>query len=360
MQGAKSVVKVLTTQLTLKGEDQMRSVIIHGILIGCVLFWFGMTATRAENILYDYNYGLGPVNFRTNSPGQSLRLVLPNIVPGTIRPGWGFNIALSTSNVWLTEEKEYTLDFEIFDGRIAAHYGLNNRFGFGFFFDQRIYYGGILDGVIEGFHGLLGIDQDGRDQWPRYETWVIRKDLGVTTEDVNQKLTNNGIGMALSYVLTHGTENWVPALSLNGLVRYGLDGPESPDEPLDFGISLGAAKRISKRWYAYGQLGYTHYGMTQLDYLLIELEDNLFSGMLAVAWQVTPNVPILIQYQFHEGAIKNFGKLNDPTQEFVIGFKWKMDHGGVLEFGIVENLLAPDNSSDFGVNLGYSYQFDSK
>jgi len=328
-------------------------------LIGCAVLWMGICSIPANSSGYDYNYGQGPMDVRTNSPGQSLRLTLPNIVPGTIRPGWGLNVAATTSNVWLTEERDYILDFEIFDGYIAAHYGINRRLGFGFFFDQRIYYGGILDGFIEGFHDLAGIDQDGRDQWPRYETWIIRRDTGSDTEDVNEKLTNNGLGAALSYVLTHGTESWVPALCVNGLVRYGLQTPDSPDEPLDFGASLGAAKRLSERWYAYGQLGYMHFGLTRIDDAMIELKDKALSGMLAVAWHLTPDFPVMIQYQFQEGAIKNLVKLNDPSHEFTIGLKWKMKHGGVLAFGLVENLLAPDSSADFGVHLGYSYRFTS-
>ena len=116
-------------------------------LMGCAALWMGVFSISANG--YDYNYGSGPMDVRTNSPGQSLRLTLPNIVPGTIRPGWGVSVAATTSNVWLTEERDYIMDFEIFDGRIAAHYGVNKRLGVGFFFDQRIYYGGILDGFIE-------------------------------------------------------------------------------------------------------------------------------------------------------------------------------------------------------------------
>jgi hypothetical protein len=326
-------------------------------LISWTVLWLGISPVPANSFSYDFNYGLGPLDIRSNSPGQSLRLTLPNIVPGTIRPGWDLNVAATTSNVWLTEERDYILDFEIFDGYIAAQHGMNKRLGVGLFFDQHIYYGGILDGFIEGFHDLAGIDQDGRDRWPRYETWIIRKDTGYVTDEVNDKLTNNGLGALFSYVLTHGTETWIPALCINGLVRYGLEGPDSPDEPLDFGASLGASKRLSKRWFAYGQLGYAHFGMTRIDGVMIDLSDQALSGMLAVAWHLNPNFPIMIQYQFQEGAIKNLVRLNDPSHEFTIGFKWKMKHGGTLAFGLIENLFAPDSSSDFGVHLGYAYRF---
>ena len=164
----------------------------------------------------DYNLGLGSLSLRTTSPGQSLRFTLPGIIPGQIKPGWGFQMGTSTSNVWLNEA-EFLLDFEIFDTHVGASYGFNKSLGIGVFFDQRIYYGGVLDSSIEGFHKLFGLEQDGRDEWPQYETHVILRDGQGNTivheDDVGSSLNNNGIGMGLHYVLSFGGK-WMPAVGV--------------------------------------------------------------------------------------------------------------------------------------------------
>jgi len=317
------------------------------------------TTSPAEEFMDDYNLGLGPLSLRSTSPGQSLRLTLPGIVPGQVKPGWCFQIGISTSNVWLNNP-EILLDFEIFETHVAASYGFNKRFGIGVFFDQRIYYGGILDGSIKEFHDLFGLDQDGRDEWPQYETHIIHRDKQGNTivhkDDVGSSLDNNGLGMGLHYVLTFGG-NWMPAVGVTAMMRYGLEGPEGLGKPLDLGMGLGLSKRIAKRWYTYGYLGYTHYGQTEYNTLAIEFEENLFSGMAAIAWHLKPNFSILAQYQAHEGAVKNFGTFSKPAHEVTFGFKWLMAQGGVLEFGMIENFIIYDNSSDFGLHLGYGYSF---
>jgi hypothetical protein len=336
----------------------MRKTLFSCLLSAGIFLLVGILPVWSADIPYDYNYGLGPLNLRSSSTGQSLRLSLPSIVPGTIRPGWGVRVNASTSNVWLNEQ-DYLFDYEVFDGGLAVSYGLTERLGFLLGFDQRVYYGGILDGFLEGFHDLFGFDQDGRDKWPQNETWIIRKDLGTSTQDVDE-INNNGLNGVISYNLTQGRDKWIPAVSLSGIIRYGLEGPESPDEPLDLGISLGLAKRLGKRWYTYGHVGYTRFGVNTYDNLALEFTDNILSATAAVSWHVKPNIPIILQYQYTEGAIKNLGEFGDPEHLLNAGFKWEMKHGGVFEFGLMENFINLGNSNDFGLMVGYSYNFKQK
>jgi len=329
---------------------------LSALMLSMCFLVINMTC-QAEEFRDDYNLGLGPLSLSTTSPGQSLRFTLPSIIPGQIKPGWGFRINTSTSNVWLNEP-EFLLDFEIFDTNVAASYGFNNRLGIMTFFNQRKFYGGILDGSIERFHDWFGLEQDGRNEWPQYKTHVILKDEQGKTivheDDVGSSLNNNGLGMGLHYVLDFGGKR-MPAVGVTAMVRYGLEGPEGPGRPLDLGLGLGLSKRIAKRWYAYGHLGYTHYGQTEYDTFVNEFEENSFSGMATIAWHLKPNLSTLVQYQVHEGAVKNFGTFSNPAHEVTLGFKWLMPHGGVFEFGLIENFIIIDNSSDFGIHIGYGY-----
>ena len=334
---------------------------LQSALIAVLLLLAVAPGLGAEEIPYDYNYGTGPLNIRQTSPGQSVRLTLPNVVPGTIRPGWAFNLGASTANVWLNEE-EYLMDYEILDLKLDVSYGFNKRFGVFGFLDRREFYGGILDGFIDTFHEVFGIDGDGREQWPKNETLVILYDDQhqpvYRTSNVDDEYANTGIGLALQYLLTRGGPAWIPAVSITGLVRYGLETPSSPQAPWDYALQLGASKRLNSAWFLYAALGYTFFNQTKFDQLPYALSDRAYSGMLAVSWNIKPHLPVLLQYQFHEGTVKkNLGTMGQPAHEITLGFKWLMDHGSTIEFGMTENFGVVSNSADFGIHLGYDYRF---
>ena len=128
---------------------------------------FPVVPGRTQELSYDYNYGLGKIDLRSQSPAQSLRFTLPLLIPGDINAGWGFNIANTWTNVW-AEESEYVLDYEMSETLVTMTYGFNKRFGVFLEFENRNYFSGEMDGFIQGFHDLFGIDQDGRDDVPKY------------------------------------------------------------------------------------------------------------------------------------------------------------------------------------------------
>ncbi|MFZ5571087.1 MAG: DUF3187 family protein [Thermodesulfobacteriota bacterium] len=302
------------------------------------------------------NIGLGPMDLRSSSPGQSLRFAMVSVLPGSITPGWSLRLGGSTSNLWINE-REYTMDYEILDGYAGLTYGMTRRLGFGIFYDQRKYYGGILDGFIQNFHDVCGIDQGGRDQFPRYRTrYITRDEMGrpLTEEgDLGEQLDNNGIGLLSHYVLTHGGR-WLPSLGATALVHYGLRGPKSPSLPLDIGFGLGMAKRLANGWFIYGHVGYTNFGQTEFEDFAFRMENDAWSSMFAVSRQWR-RLGIVAQYNFHEGMVKNYGRFHEPAHEFTLGLKWQCENAGVLEFGLIENFIIYDNSNDFGLHLAYAH-----
>jgi len=316
---------------------------------------------EASDVPFDYNYGMGPLNIRQTSPGQNVRLTLPNLIPGTIRPGWSANASFSTSNVWLNENA-YLIDYEILDMDFDLRFGINKRMGVVGFVDHRMFYGGILDGFIEGFHDLFNLDQDGRDQWPQYETWFITyDDQGNTvysTDKLNDLYANVGAGLAFQYIVTRGDDRWLPAVGITAIGRYGLDVPSSPQAPWDLAVQMGLSKRIRSDWYLFAALGRTYFNQTRFDRLPFEMTDQATTAMMAIAWHLRPELPLLAQYQYHDGTVKGgIGSLGDATHEITLGVKWSLRHGHVLEFGMTENFGEVSNSADFGLHVGYGYHF---
>ena len=318
----------------------------------------------AQELSYDYNRGLGKFNMRSQSPAQSLRLNMPLPIPGDIKPGWGTRLGLTWSNVWASGSK-YLLDYEMFDTIVSVDYGFNDRLGLELSFENRHYFGGAMDGLIQGFHDLFGIDQNGRDGVPKNRKVIQRFDrkTGLTLSETSaNELDNNGLSLLLNYNLTHGTNIW-PSVNVFGIVRYGLTCADicTDNHPMDLGFGTGLAKRWSKKWYTYTVLGYTLFGSREPRTPApgvepIEFEDNAFSGLFALSWHWTPNFSIVGQYLYSGPDIKNIAEMDKASQEVDLGFKWKTTVG-LLEFAMIENIVNYDNSADFGLHGGWSYIF---
>ncbi|MCD6586314.1 MAG: DUF3187 family protein [Desulfobacteraceae bacterium] len=335
--------------------------LILGVIFCCFLWmlFFTINPATADMMPSDYNHGLGPLDYRSSSPGKSIRLSMPILGPALIKPGWGINMIAGTNNVWLNED-EYLFDYELFDGHISVTYGFNEYFGIIGFIDHRYYWGGMMDGFIENAHDLLNIGQNGRDEWPRNKTYYILKDsdgeILYSSDSMNRDFENTGIGIGFNHILTNGDPQWLPAVSFGGILRYGVNGPRNSEKPLDFGLQIGLSKRLGDDWLIYGHVGYEQYNQNKFMMGDIEktFKSSAFSGLISIAWNLKPNISIYLQYNIHEGVIKNLGSFKDPIHELNIGFKWQLNNTSVFQFGLVENIISMDNSNDLGLLFGYS------
>ena len=338
---------------------------INGVFLAMVALSFTMFSAvpgRTRELSHDYNYGLGKIDLRSQSPAQSLRFTLPLLIPGDIKSGWEVRIASTWSNVW-ADESEYVLDYEMSDTIVTATYGFNKRFGVSLEFENRNYFGGHMDGLIQGFHDLFGIDQDGRDDVSKHRKVIQRFDPNtgqMLSETSAEDLENNGMVLLMNYTLTHGTKIW-PSVNVYSAVRYALECPDLCDEdhPVDVGLGFGLAKRWSEKWYTYASLGYTWYesrdvletapGLSPMDF-----EDNAFTGLFVIAWHYTPSFSILAQYLYSGPSIKNIDVLDEASHEIHFGFKWKTKYG-LIEFAVIENVITMSNSPDFGLHVGWGF-----
>ncbi len=312
----------------------------------------------ADVVDFKYNFGLGTFQCRSQSPGQSLRFTMLDIISGPINAGWRTSTGTSWTNTW-AEKKNYRMDYEMVDVHVAISYGINNRFEFGFFFENRSFFGGNMDNAIEGFHDLFNINQDGRDEVDHNLSRVILRDdnRNILSEFSADKFENNGVGFVFQYILHPGTTLW-PAVCINGQLRYAIKEPavmNDHEEPFDTYIGMGLSKRFSEYWYSYFNMGYTHYGQTEFDRL--EFDSDSLSGVLAIAYGWTPNLSLLVQYIFHEGVINGLDSLTQYSHEVVLGLKWITDHGGTVELGLIENIVETDNSPDVGLHFAYSFRY---
>jgi hypothetical protein len=353
--------------MQLKNRQYFRRWRIKGLFLAVVVLIctaFPAVPGRTQELTYDYNYGLGKINLRSQSPVQSLRFTLPLIIPGDIKPGWELGVANTWSNVW-ADESEYVLDYEMSETIVTVRYGFNKRFGMSLEFENRNYFGGEMDGFIQGFHDMFGISQDGRDDVSKDRKVIQRIDPKtgqLLSETSAEDLENNALVFLMNYTLTHGTK-LCPSVNVFSAVRYALDCSDLCDEdhPVDVGLGFGLAKRWSEKWYTYASLGYTWYesrdvlepapGVAPMDF-----EDRAVNGLFVISWHWTPTFSLLAQYLYSEASIKNINELDEASHEVHLGFKWKTKYG-MIEFALIENVITMSNSPDFGLHGGWGFHF---
>jgi len=316
----------------------------------------GQTAFAAVD-----NSGAGVLNVRSQAPIQNLRMVMPLVSAGSVKPGWGFWAAAAWTNVW-AEEQEYYLDYEMLDGRVAVNYGFNEKIAVSLEYDNRSYFGGHLDGFIQGSHNAVGLSQNGRDSVSNNLSRVGR--VGDTVEERKADIfNNNGISLTLSYELMKGDEIW-PAVNLSTSVRYGLETGQvfSDNHPVDYGFSLGFGKRLFEKWYSHLIFSYTFYdfdqGWEEPGFEPIRLEDQQLGGLLSFGYEYSERLTILFEYMIYEAAVKDIRGLDKTIYEVHLGFKYRTENYGTVEFGLIENNGNFDNSPDFGIHLGWGYTFN--
>ncbi len=324
----------------------------------CLLLLVRPFPGSGEQVASDYNFGLCPFQIRSQAMGQSLRLTMTPIDGGKFEEdGFHFFINTAWTNVW-ADERRYFLDYEMTDSRIEVSKALSDRLALSVGFSHRHYMQGAMDRPIQGFHDLFGVEQNGRDDVPYNESRFVLYDRAgnvvLDTKDVSQA-DNNCIHISGQYLLHPGT-TLMPAVAVKATVGYGLNNPPTDDdhEPLDYGATVGFFKRWHPRWYTHHELGYIRYGRSE--FFGLRFEENNFYTIHSLEWQWDPKVSILLNYIYHEGALKDFGNLSDASHEIDFGLKWRTSAGNIIEFALIENLVSYDNSPDFGSYLSYEYR----
>jgi len=318
-----------------------------------------------SNAICFSNVGYGPLALHAQSPFQSLRLAMRPRAPSTLGKGQ-FQLRGTTTwvNLWNVddpapqgEEARFFLDAELLQLALSVEYGITDTVEIEVEVQDRSRFGGIMDGFIEGFHDLVGIEQNGRDLHPRDRLDVRLRPEGeaeVTLDGRDRGSYTRSVQATLQHNLTCGTRRF-PALSYSFTSRYEtLDVRLSEGSPWVFGASVAAAHRFG-RSYLYATLGYGRFGRNV--FRGIQLDDTQFSWMLAFERRLVTRVSLLVQYLWTQGVIRDFGPFSEPSNEITLGFKWEVRDRGTFEIGLIENIIEFDNSPDLGFHFGYTQRF---
>ena len=247
------------------------------------------------------------------------------------------------------------------DSTLGFGYGINEHWGFGAVIDSRSYFGGNMDGFIQGFHDLLGMDQNGRDDHDRGRSIISQYDPttgALMSENSADGINNSGLSFLINYNFTHGNTT-LPAVNLYGIARYAFESADivSSCDGIDLGFGLGLAKKWYSNFYTYGIAGYTFYNnQDETQKTIIELKTRQITGLFAMAYTLSENAAILAQYLYSSSVVETIHGLDEPSHEVHLGMKFRLGRRTFMDISIIENIITMDNSPDFGLHLGLGFQ----
>lgn len=300
--------------------------------------------------------GWGPLHLATQSPVQQLRLAYLHESPELHAPRtWSLVTSLNWANVWVYDAQRLRMDEEVWVLSQAVEYTFDDRLAASLMAPFRYRNGGVMDGTIERFHGLIGLGNAGRERYPRGDLRVdaIRED---------------GTVLTLADERDTGWLGGAPVLSL----RWGLTGPRarapltlkaSLDVPAlegrtrvvrrrghDWAVGLATAGRLSQRVAGTVSLavvqsrrgGLFHEG---------DLSTRQLSVMLAADYGISEAWGLVGQVLSESPVGDRTGTgFDEPATDLALGLKWQLDRDLQLEFAMVENLFVHDNNADFALH----------
>lgn len=305
-----------------------------------------------------HNGGRGPFEIRSSRSFQIFRLaVTPQspIVPEKNGPSL-FTYA-AWNNYWAFSEGHYKIDAEVV--RVVTRYtfGIADSARLGFEISANWRGGGILDGFIDGFHELFGVDQDFRSRFPRnrFDVQLIKN--GVTIFS-GENIKGTGLEdpvVFLNKTITRG-DNSFPALGVTAYLKLpGGNAKELFGTPgFDPGISVNASKKFGAV-IAYLAFGYTYYGLDRVG--TIRLRRNQFMYVASLEVPMSESWSIIGQYVVLSGTMHNFFEFSEYSHEFILGAKFSLGGAIEAEVGALENLFAFSDTADFGVHFGLKIKF---
>jgi len=296
-----------------------------------------------------YDPGLGPLSFRSQGPGQVLRLTPIPRAPEVLGPGEReFRAVTAVSSVY-ARERLFHIDMHLADTRVALAAGLGSCWDLELGLDERAIVNAHLDDISLGFHGLFGFDNAGHDEAERNTTDVDFPAYDVHLGEGDRGPFSRSLEVTLTRLLGARTPH-APAIAASLTVREELL-EESAGTDLGLGLSLGQALG---RNLLYLDFSYIWFGSKR--YLGIPLEAQQFAAMTAFEWRRGEDFSWLAQYLYTEGVMKNLGDLDEPAHEIHLGAKWRW-RVITAEAALIENIITYNNSPDFGLAFGIKAPF---
>ncbi len=250
-----------------------------------------------------------------------------------------------------------TLDGEAYGAHLLWQQRAGNRFSFDaelpFLYDS----GGFMDGTIDTWHDILGVDIRSRDEAPNDRLLHRYQDSDGRVALIDD--SGGGIGDARLSARWHinGHKTTGSLLSL----RAGVKLPTGDEDEFrgsgatDFFVALEAARLtpLLGRVRFHGSIGWLELGDADNDALAGLQRDGVVFGHATATLQLADNWQLLGQLDghgsFYRGSIT---AMSEASMQLVVGTRWGFASDYIGEFMVIEDPIS-DTSPDVTFQLGF-------
>lgn len=217
-----------------------------------------------------------------------------------------------------------------------------------------------LDALTYEFHEAFNLEQNGRLR-DEYNLARIR-----TTEneynDFKNSLMSKDVTIGLEYqVISKKTDKRAYSFVIGGSLMY-IDGNGIFDRnSFDQSIYMNYGYR-NRYHHFYGTLGLSFNDVLFLKEIekVESSNKSRFMAGLGYGYSFLSNHELIIEGKAYEAAIKESetsGELNEPSFEFLLGYRYYYNNETALQFTAVENYINFDNSADISFQFALKHAF---
>jgi hypothetical protein len=309
----------------------------------------------------------GPLQGREEWLPSQPRLTLPAAGPDVLDQGrarvrldfdWGNDFGWSQERRGeAPRDRRYLVDGEHRSLALGARLGIGGRFELAARLPLRWRGGGVLDGLIDWFHGWTGLPGNARESFFRDRLRVEGRSPDgepITWEGrAGTELGDLELGLKRALVGGRGGPGW--SLALLGRVSlptatgsFGGGGAELAGQVL-------AARGLGDRADVYLGAGGSWWPRSERDGL--SYARGRGHSFVAFEWRPARRLSLLVQAEAASRALHRVAELPGVHSYLRVGARWRLRARWTVEASFAENLTHQQATTDFGVGLGLSRSF---
>jgi len=248
-----------------------------------------------------------------------------------------------------------TEDFETQKLNLTTARGLGHGLQIGFTLPIEARDGGILDGMIEAYHGLLGVGNtvdvaNGRDSYPEYRSILSLVNSDGVTE------VNQHSAFGLGDVSFEVKQSVAKSSHFNAAVRLGLKLPTGERDNLigsgatDGGVDVDFDYHLSNHFNLFGDLGQVWMGR---DTMLPNQANQNTLTLWGFGWRLNRRDSIIAQTDGSDVVFHTGNEHVDTKEETgTLAFRRLYAHGKTWTIGVSENGDIFDYSAPYLAGIG--------
>jgi len=261
-------------------------------------------------------------------------------------------ISATAASVWAITP-EYSADYYQNQLFLGGKWQINSDWQFALNYRWNVAADNQLDRLTIGFHNLLGISQNGRQNVDNDRFYFSYPEYNEELDDFEGETLSSAItGYGQYQIVTtekHG-------LSIGASVYYNdIDHSLFGNTRFEQSLQLNYSYHLNR--HHIDLLAGISFHHPQGHWQRFPYKDSSGAFGLSYQYNITTHHTIIVEYHAYEGISYGANDFSSPSNEAVLGYRYKMDQSAV-EFSIIENIFNMNNSSDIAFTIAYRIRFN--